>query len=100
MKKIITIILLSSTLSFPASEDYCIDQYNHTQQSMHKTIANNNAKRNFYARIDANLFQDLLINLRIKCSKTNNKTIRSFLKDSKKIEKAMVDLELLKSVSY
>lgn len=100
MKRALLILIISTSFALEASQDYCIDQYNRTQESMHKVIVNNKADREYYAKIEANMFQDRLINLRLNCSKTKDKTIRRFLKDSKKMEESMVTLELLKHTSY
>lgn len=100
MKQIFILLIISTISVLGAAEDYCIDQYNKTLESMQKVIANNNADREFYAKVEANVFQDRVIDLRLKCSKTNNKTIKRFLKDSIEAEKAMVTLELLKHTSY
>jgi len=100
MKKTLLLLIISTSFALGASQDYCIDQYNRTQEAMHKTIANNKADREFYAKIEANVFQDRLIDLRLKCSKTKHKTIKRFLKDSRKMEELMVTLKLLKHTSY
>lgn len=99
MKKILLILSLSTSLILGNSDVYCVDQHNKTLEALQKTVANNKADREFYAKIEANVFQDRLIDLRLKCSKSKNKTIQSFLRDSINAEEALVTLELLKHVS-
>lgn len=99
MKNILLILSLSTSFILGNSDSYCINQYNKTLEALQKTIANNKAEREFYAKIEANVFQDRLIDLRLKCSESKNETIQPFLRDSIKAEEALVTLELLKHVS-